>query len=728
MKVYLAPPETHSNGGIRRVVEAQYRYLPEFGIELTSDPFEAEVEAVHVIGKPQNPKAAFVLHNHGMMWSEYFDSLADQEINHQIVESMRYANAITSPSQWVTKAIHRGVYFPIETIYHGVDSNIWFPSKEVNKYVVWNKARVDAVSNPEDMNRLAELLPEVEFLSTFGKVTDNVRVVGNISNGNMRGMIDSAGLYLCTARETFGIGTLEALACGVPVVGWNYGGQSEIIRDGETGYLAPYGDYAGLADCVRRALRDRKRLSRNAVDDVQARWQWRDKVAQYATLYKQAAAWYTAPRPKVSVIVPSHNLAKYLPYTLKSIQDQTMDNFECIIVDDCSTDETSEIAKAIVKQDIRFRYQKTHHNLKLSKVRNWGAELAMGKYIQYVDADDMLPSNTLELLSQALDQERNVHIVYGALELVNEQGTHRRPNRFPQDFNWYQQMAHQNQVPTGAMMRREVIEQSGGWRERQWRAEDAEFWARVTSLGYQAKKVTSETTLFYRVRNDSKGSTEFRTYEDRDGNWLANIAWRSANSAQEGMQYLQQYGETVPQLDLVPFGAQAKPVSGFWNVSHRQEPLVTIIVTGHKNLEDTLDSLHGQYMSQWEIVVVGEAISGFSDVLFVKDMQTALANIHATYYRTVTAGQMFPNDWLNRELDIKYVKASEPTEQVLLQYTGTNQARMSFRVNGNTYHGEAGVVLWAPQSDATKLIDRGAWKLTMLTSPIPEPQVADKRR
>lgn len=726
VKLYLEPQlETCANGGIRRVVEAQYKYLPEFGIELTTDPNEAEVEAAHVIGKPKNPNNPFVLHNHGAMWREYnFPAWAEQ-VNRDIVDSMHYAYAITSPSNWVTRAIGRGTYKPVQTIYHGVDPEEWKPAESHANYVLWNKARTDEVSNADDMQRLAELLPEVEFVSTFGRNTDNVGITGQMSNEAMKEYVQNAGLYLCTARETFGIGTLESLSSGVPVIGWDYGGQSEIIRNSETGYLAKWGDYQELADVVRRALAEQARLSRNARMDVVERWQWRDKIGQYAELYKSAAAWYHAPRPKVSVIVPAHNLAKYLPYTLQSIQQQTLTDFECLIIDDQSSDETPEIARAIVEVDLRFRYHRTKENLKLSNVRNYGAQSAFGKYLCYVDADDMLTPQSLAIQSMALDTNREIDIAYGSLDLINEEGTHTRRNSFPAEFNWYRQMAHQNQIPTGAMMRREVVEQSGGWRSRQWRAEDAEFWSRVTSLGYRAEKVTNETTLLYRVRSDSKGSTEFRTLADRDGNWLANISWRSANSAQEGIDYLSHYGDNVPQERLVPFGAQGQPKGNkFWSVYHYQDPVATIIVEGNDHLEDTLDSLMGQYQHQWEVWVVGKPLKGFPYVIWVDNIDQVKPRGQKVY--TIQAGEMFPNDWLSQDNPLD-LQVNPLDGKVLLEYTGQNLAPTSIRINGWMYKGYQGAKEWVKQEDAEKLIARGSWH-EVKTNWIPEAQLADQRQ
>lgn len=724
VKLFLEPAlQDCQNGGIRRVVEAQNKYLYQFGIQVVDNPLEAEVTAAHVIGEPKNPKAPFILHNHGMMWSDYKFPGWAEKVNQDIVVSMRQAYAITSPSNWVTHAINRGVYFDVRTIYHGVDADEWTePEFHHGNYILWNKARADEVSNPKDLAELAHLMPEQEFWSTISVDWSNVRHLGVIENHQMKEIVRNAGLYLATARETFGIGTLEALSCGVPVVGWDYGGQHEIIKEGETGYLAKYGDYTELADCVRRAWDQRKRLSRNARQDVLERWGWPDKIRQYADLYTEAAAWFTAPRPQVSVVIPAHNLAKYLPYAINSVQKQTQQNFECLVIDDSSTDETPEIARAIVEADIRFRYIRTFENLGLSAVRNLGASKALGKYILYLDADDMLTPEAIQILSTFLDNNRGIHIAYGMLDLINEEGTHRRKNRFPGPFNWYYQMAHQNQVPTAAMIRREVIERSGGWKTRQWRAEDAEFWSRVTSFGFRAEKATDETTLLYRVRSDSKGSQEFRLYPDRDGNWLVNIPWRSANSAKEGLDYLEHQGQKVPVPELVPFGAQAiRHDSKFWDVPHHQEPEHTIVVNNNiegRYLEDTLDSIMGLFNQSWKVYVIGgERLPGYPYVTWVRYLEP-IKEVHS-----VEAGETLPADFLGIPGDLTLL----PNDKVLVQYIGMQTGKIPYRVNGHIYYGQKNKTEWVSTEDVDKLLSRGHWK-EIRSNNLPAMQEPDQRR
>lgn len=615
MRVYISPtfdrPDA-GDGGIRRVVEAMTRYLPDYGIEVVDNPDAADLINCHAGSLVTVPGKPMVASNHGLYWSDYRWPEEMHRANDAVIEVLARAQAHTAVSEWVAHALARGMLINPEVIYHGVEPGEFVASSNPGRYVLWNKARADSVSNPADMQQLAALLPDVDFVTTIGRATSNVKVVGRMDYETMRTAVRAAGVYLATCRETFGIGTLEAMAAGVPVVGWNYGGQAEIIRNGETGLLVPYGDYEALAAATRQALAKREVLGQAARADVLARWTWPDKVEQYARLFRRTLAAWRAPRPAVSVIVTCHNLARYLPDCLRSVQAQTLQDWECLIVDDASLDETPAIAREFAAADSRFRYLPTPHNLKLSGARNYGFKQATGRYILHLDADDMLTPQALAALAAALDHDPGVHIAYGSLETVGDEATfenteYGRKQAWPGHFDWLSQAAHLNQLPYCAMMRRAVLERSGGYRERDWRAEDASFWLRVTTLGFRAAKVTGENMLLYRIRPDSKSATERGKYGDADGDWTAWYAWRLAPTAAAGAVVRSR--KEVPAPELIPFGAQQVP-SQHKNVRHYAEPLVSIIIPvgpGHgRYVTDALDSLLAQTVTDWEAIVVND--------------------------------------------------------------------------------------------------------------------------
>lgn len=108
----------------------------------------------------------------------------------------------------------------------------------------------------------------------------------------------------------------------------------------------------------------------------------------------------------VSIIVPCYNQAKYLEDTLCSVLNQTYTDWECILVNDGSTDETEKIAHNFVVKDSRFKYF-YKQNGGLSSARNFGLDKATGDYIQFLDSDDILLDSKLQLSVQALKNPEN---------------------------------------------------------------------------------------------------------------------------------------------------------------------------------------------------------------------------------------------------------------------------------------------------------------------------------
>jgi glycosyltransferase involved in cell wall biosynthesis len=458
------------------------------------------------------------------------------------------------------------------------------------------------------------------FVSTLGKPAPNVKIIGPKKFKQMKDLVRDAGIYLATTRETFGIGTLEAMACSVPVVGWNWGGQKEIVIHGETGFLANVradNRYELLADYIKKAAKQRDVLGANARKDIERRWGWEDRIKQYADIYKRVHAFYNVQRrPKVSVIVTAYNLDKYLNDCLLSVQTQSLEDFECIVLGCPEFENTKKIVAAL--EDDRFVYMDTPADFGLVGRRNFGLTRAKSLYIRHLDADDMLAPRGLEIEAQALDEHDELHIVYGPMQNMTEDGVQiedddGRAQRWAEhEFEWYRQIAHINMIPSTCMARREVYEKSGGYRRRMKKAEDAHFWTLVTSLGFRAAKVTNATTMYHRMREDSKGALEWKA-DGTDGDWTAWIPWRAGPASNpEGFKYFKQKGKQIPHPELVPFGCVGTPPKGFksWQVHDYAYPIVSVMVTvgpGHeKYLVDALDSVRAQNYPDWECVVIND--------------------------------------------------------------------------------------------------------------------------
>lgn len=134
--------------------------------------------------------------------------------------------------------------------------------------------------------------------------------------------------------------------------------------------------------------------------------------------------------PLISVIVPCYNQAQYLDECLQSVLDQTYPNWECIIVNDGSPDNTEEIALEWTKKDPRFVYIKKE-NGGLSSARNAGLEIAKGEWIQFLDCDDTLEITKFERSSTFFDSNEIILSQFSLLEFNKKtKGYNQIENKF----------------------------------------------------------------------------------------------------------------------------------------------------------------------------------------------------------------------------------------------------------------------------------------------------------
>ena len=95
---------------------------------------------------------------------------------------------------------------------------------------------------------------------------------------------------------------------------------------------------------------------------------------------------------KVSVITPMYNCEKFISETIESVLNQTYTNWEMIIIDDCSTDKSKQIAKQYIERDKRIRLIELKENSGAAVARNKGIEVSSGRFIAFLDGDDLWES------------------------------------------------------------------------------------------------------------------------------------------------------------------------------------------------------------------------------------------------------------------------------------------------------------------------------------------------
>lgn len=123
----------------------------------------------------------------------------------------------------------------------------------------------------------------------------------------------------------------------------------------------------------------------------------------------------------VSVITPTYNCGKFIAETIKSVQNQTYKNFEMIIVDDCSTDDTETVVKEFCDNDERIKYYKLEQNSGASVARTRAMQIADGEYMAFLDSDDLWKEDKLEK-QLAFMKENGYAFSCTAYEKIKEDG------------------------------------------------------------------------------------------------------------------------------------------------------------------------------------------------------------------------------------------------------------------------------------------------------------------
>ena len=124
---------------------------------------------------------------------------------------------------------------------------------------------------------------------------------------------------------------------------------------------------------------------------------------------------------KVSVITASYNCAKFIEESIKSVLNQTYDNLELIIVDDCSTDNTEEIVNEYIKKDSRIKFYRLNNNSGAAVARNKGLDEATGRFIAFLDSDDIWDKQKLEKQINFM-QTNNYGFSFTSYRLIDENG------------------------------------------------------------------------------------------------------------------------------------------------------------------------------------------------------------------------------------------------------------------------------------------------------------------
>ncbi|MDY7015349.1 MAG: glycosyltransferase family 2 protein [Cyanobacteriota bacterium] len=229
-------------------------------------------------------------------------------------------------------------------------------------------------------------------------------------------------------------------------------------------------------------------------------------------------------QPLVSVVIATYNRLEFLKEAVASVEAQKFKNWELLIIDDASEDETWTWLSSLKKQNVRVFRQP--ENSERSAARNRGLTEARGEFVMFLDDDDLLRQNALETLVKPLVKDRKVVASVGARWKFKE-GHYALRIEHPivhlKKLIWPELLAGWSSISGQNLYRTKVVRDVGGYRPDFNIAEDRQLWLKVAKLGRVA--LVPEIVLDYRVHGSQ---------------------WRPKNIVEIREQVFQEFIESLP--------------------------------------------------------------------------------------------------------------------------------------------------------------------------------------
>ena len=384
--------------------------------------------------------------------------------------------------------------------------------------------------------RILKTHPNIEF-HIFGSFSDryrkafaaaNVKVLGHVEN--LEETLNNYCVFVCPL--TYGAGMKGKIglsaSVGLPVVTTSIGAEGFNLIDGEHCFIAD--DPEEFAEKCKQIIRDPVTWSNFSIKSklyIAENFSTKKVSENVANIFGNIKKDNLSNPiyedlqnhqndPLFSICIPTFNRASYLKQAIQSVFDQRFDSFEIIIVDDGSTDNTEEIVKAFNASKIRY-FKKEHEGAPLT--RNKCIKAAHGKYILWLDSDDILMPDWLNHYNRAITDDSDIDVFYGDLEIIDTQGNFKQVLQYPDYFNQngalLSRLIIANAIPNpGTLIKRSVYHKYGDYNLDFKRAHDYEFWARIATQ-VKFKHIGAFVCQWrWHDTNMSSGSVQFDTSFD----------------------------------------------------------------------------------------------------------------------------------------------------------------------------------------------------------------------
>lgn len=288
-------------------------------------------------------------------------------------------------------------------------------------------------------------------------------------------------------------------------------------------------------------------------------------------------------KPLVSIIIPTYNRVHLIEQTLDSVLKQTYDNWECIIVDDGSEDNTAELISGFSETNSRIKYIKRSSGFPkgAASCRNIGISISTGEYIQFLDSDDIISPEKISAQVDKMENERSFSVITCRWGHFKENaGDAEIFNDFPSYADFDTPADFLNSLPRSLnffpihsyLIRRHIINKAGFWNEYLNFNEDAEFIIRIIAnsqkIGFSGKALA-----LYRVASGGNVSeyTDVKKVMDGLKSWKLIELYIKVRFGEEADRFLNK-GKGEFYLKIKDFPEIIEKQSSFFKDQINSDP------------------------------------------------------------------------------------------------------------------------------------------------------------
>lgn len=253
---------------------------------------------------------------------------------------------------------------------------------------------------------------------------DAVKLLGERTRAEMDALFQEIDVVVCTSQEeTLSIAVIEGMMFGKICIATNRTGIAAYIDDGRNGFLVEYGDVDTLAQRMEQMIAggtQMERIKKAARDTYEKYFSMKAFGGRLEEmLCETISTWKyeTSCTPKITVILPSLNVAAYIRECIESVINQTLQDIEILCIDAGSTDGTCEIIREYAARDSRIRFVQSEKRSYGYQI-NLGMDMAKGEYIGIVETDDCIEPDMYEILYQTAVEKNLDYVKAGFYTLV----------------------------------------------------------------------------------------------------------------------------------------------------------------------------------------------------------------------------------------------------------------------------------------------------------------------